>query len=206
MNMNVHNKLIFSENGPYNNKHGFPPIFFLYNNTLGKYFFEKQTSFFSYRYRTFSVNISNYTCGDTVCSHTENDLKYFCNKIIELADSMNVKRFVICCVSESSKIALNTGSIYHDRVCGIILIGTSFLDTKKRDIVDLQSIKTITQPVLLLYGEHESCSTTCSLEKIQSKIKHTRFVMIPDGDTPVNRKHYSFTNNAIQYWLNDYFC
>ncbi len=204
--MKEHNKLSFSENGPYNNKHGFPPIFFLYNTTLGEGFFEKQISFFSYRYRTFSVNISNDTYGDTVCIHTENDIKYHDNKIITLADSMNIKKFIICCVSESSNIALNTGAIYHDRVCGIILIGASFLDKKKRDIVNPQPIKTITQPVLLLYGEHENGSITCQSEKINSKIKHPRVVIIPDGDNPVNRKQYSFTNNVIQYWLNDYFC
>lgn len=204
--MNVKNRLSFSEKGPYNNKHGFPPMFFLYNTALGEDFFEKQISFFSYRYRTFSVNISNNTCGDTTCSHSESNLKHYSNKIIEFADSMNIKRFVICCVSESSNFVLNTGSIYHDRVCGIILIGASFLDKNKKDVVNLQSIKTITQPVLVLYGEHEDYSTSCPLEKIYSKIKHPRFVMIPDGYTPVNRKQHSLTNNAIQYWLNDYFC
>ncbi len=204
--MKLQNKLSFSENGPYNNKHGFPPIFFLYNTMLGYDFFEKQISFFSYRYRTFSVNISNDTSVDTACSHTVNGLKHHGNKIIELADSMNIKKFVICCASESSNIALNTGATYHDRVCGIILIGASFLDKKRRDVVNLQSIKTITQPVLLLYGENENCSTICPLEKILSKIKYPRFVMIPDGNNPVNRKQYSLTNNVIKYWLNDYFC
>lgn len=204
--MRSQNKLSFSENGPYNNKHGFPPIFFLYNTTLGEDFFERQISFFSYRYRTFSVSISNDTCDDTACSHTENDLKHHSNKIIALADSMNIKKFIICSVSESSNIALNTGAIYHDRVCGIILIGASFLDKKKRDMVNPQPIKTITQPLLLLYGEHENGSITCPSEKINPKIKHSRVVMIPDGDNPVNREKFSFTNNVIQYWLNDYFC
>ncbi|MGP4289944.1 alpha/beta fold hydrolase [Escherichia coli] len=204
--MKTQNKLSFSENGPYNNKHGFPPIFFLYNTTLGENFFERQISFFSYRYRTFSVSISNDTCGDTTCSHTENDLKHHGNRIIALADSMNIRKFIICCVSESSNIALSTGAIHHDRVCGIILIGASFLDKKKINIENPQPIKTITQPVLLLYGEHENGSITCPSEKINSKIKHSRVVMIPDGGKPVNRKQYSFTNNVIQYWLSDYFC
>lgn len=44
--MKTQNKLSFSENGPYNNKHGFPPMFFLYNTTLGENFFERQISFF----------------------------------------------------------------------------------------------------------------------------------------------------------------
>lgn len=206
INMNIHNRLSFSEKGPYNNKHGFPPIFFLYNTALGEDFFEKQTSFFSYRYRTFCVNISNDTCGDTVCSHSEYDSKHYGNKVIELADSMDIKRFVICCVSESSNFVLNTGSIYPDRVCGVILIGASLLDKNKRDVANLQSIKTITQPVLLLCGEHEDYSTIFPLEKIHPKIKHPRFVMIPDGYNPVNRKQHSLTNNVIQYWLNDYFC
>ncbi len=204
--MKEHNKLSFYENGPYNNKHGFPPIFFLYNTRLGENFFEKQISFFSYRYRTFSVNTSNDTCGDTACSLTENNLKHHGNKIIELADLMNIKKFVICCASESSDIALNIGSFYHDRVCGIIFIGASFLDENKRDVTSPHPMKTITQPVLLLYGEYEACATTCPSEKISSKIKHPRFVMIPDGNKPVNRKQHSFTNNVIQYWLNDYFC
>ncbi len=66
-------------------------------------------------------------------------------------------------------------------------------------------IKNITQPVLIVYGEHDPYFTHYMIEDIQKNIKYPRIILIPEGKTFININHSSSLNNIVKYWLNDYF-
>lgn len=195
--MKSHKKFNYIDNGPYNNSHGFPTIFFLYNSFSKVKFIEtKQIYILSHKYRTICIDICKINNNH---HHNQSliDLNEMTNKLINIADTLNIKKFVICSEAETSPIALDAGAKHNERVCGIILIRACFEDQKKEEAKTLQRI---VQPVLLIYKENDNDSIS---GETYATIKYPRIIIIPSDDSQ-NEK--SLINNAIKYWLNDYFC
>ncbi|WP_157902011.1 alpha/beta fold hydrolase [Escherichia coli] len=122
------------------------------------------------------------------------------NELINIADTLNIKKFVICSEAETSPIALDVGAKHNERVCGIILIRACFDYQKKEEVKTLQRI---VQPVLLIYKENDNDFSTSISGETYATIKYPRIIIIPSDDSQNDK---SLINNAIKYWLNDYFC
>lgn len=126
-----YNNIYYIDEGPYNGGHGYPAIFFIHDFLLDSKMFEMQVLFFSNNYRTICIDIRGFGKSNQVNNSRPSGLNELVDDVIDIANHLNINKFIICGVSEGGYIALNTGYKYHSRVCGIILIGTSFYNKNK---------------------------------------------------------------------------
>ncbi|EOM9173989.1 alpha/beta fold hydrolase [Escherichia coli] len=126
-----YNNIYYIDEGPYNGGHGYPAIFFIHDFLLDSKMFEMQVLFFSNNYRTICIDIRGFGKSNQVNNSRPAGLNELVDDVIDIANHLNINKFIICGVSEGGYIALNTGYKYQSRVCGIILIGTSFYNKDK---------------------------------------------------------------------------
>ncbi|HCN8988350.1 TPA: alpha/beta hydrolase, partial [Escherichia coli] len=108
-----YNNIYYIDEGPYNGGHGYPAIFFIHDFLLDSKMFEMQVLFFSNNYRTICIDIRGFGKSNQVNNSRPAGLNELVDDVIDIANHLNINKFIICGVSEGGYIALNTGYKYH---------------------------------------------------------------------------------------------
>ncbi len=113
--------LYYTDSGPHNGGSGFPVIILIPDLLMNVEIFKYQKTFLCRKYRVIDIDYQNGVF--FYKERKDNILKDVARKIIQLMDSLEIKKFIACGIRMGGLIALNVGFEYPDRVCGMIVMG-----------------------------------------------------------------------------------